>query len=158
MQSTETTKCSLHFTAKTFNLCPIDTDGGTCAIIWLSVVQNELFGLLSVESQVSSLLLMRPTTIVSSANFTMVFEPCAGKARGSAEWSTVDMTSSVLLSWGRQIGRGPVWVVSWFWGEPGPASWSNLWWWGWVQLGESGVFWHWHDGGGFQVHRDSCLG
>ena len=35
----------------TLNLCPADMDRGVCAIILLSVVHNELFGLLGVESQ-----------------------------------------------------------------------------------------------------------
>ena len=39
-------------TGDTLNLCSIDMDGGVCATIWLSVVHSELFGLLSVESQV----------------------------------------------------------------------------------------------------------
>ena len=36
----------------TLNLHPIDSDGGVYAIILLSVVHDELFGLHGVESQV----------------------------------------------------------------------------------------------------------
>ena len=36
----------------TLNLCSIVTDGCVCAIIWLSIVHSELFGLLGVASQV----------------------------------------------------------------------------------------------------------
>ena len=78
----------------TLNLRPVDTDGGVCAT-FLPEVHNELFGLLGVESQVVvgaplrqvldlfpvgqlMLPLMRPTTVVSSANLTMVLEPCTG--------------------------------------------------------------------------------
>src|SRR4029434_4217821 len=77
----------------TLNLRPVDTDGGVCATFGLPEVHNELFDLLGVESQfvvgaplrqvldlfpVGQLMLplMRPITVVSSANFTMVLEPC----------------------------------------------------------------------------------